>query len=115
MGVVFCLKSDRGPNGFCSLFFQTYWSIIKEDVIRSTMQFFTDGWVLPNYNSNTLILIPKVDGADYIEKYMPIAMANYNFKSKPKPIYFQFIVDRIKIKLAAWKASLLSISGEFCW
>jgi len=32
------------------------------------------------------------------------------FKGRPKLIHFQSIVDRVRIKLATWKASLLSIA-----
>jgi len=34
------------------------------------------------------------------------------FKGKPKSCYFQPIIDRIKVKLASWKASLLSFVGR---
>lgn len=34
------------------------------------------------------------------------------FKGKPKKIYFQPIADKIKLKLANWKASLLTIAGR---
>jgi hypothetical protein len=34
------------------------------------------------------------------------------FKGKPKTAYFQPLVDKIKIKLASWKASLLSYAGR---
>jgi ribonuclease HI len=34
------------------------------------------------------------------------------FKGKPKACHFQPIADRIKLKLASWKASLLSIAGR---
>jgi len=34
------------------------------------------------------------------------------FKGKPKPIYFKGIADKIKLKLASWKASLLSVAGR---
>jgi hypothetical protein len=34
------------------------------------------------------------------------------FKGKPKACYLQPIVDKIKLKLSAWKASLLSIAGR---
>jgi len=34
------------------------------------------------------------------------------FKGKPKYIYFQPIGDNVKCKLAAWKASLLSMAGR---
>jgi hypothetical protein len=34
------------------------------------------------------------------------------FRGKPKTIHLQPIADRIKLKLSAWKASLLSIAGR---
>jgi hypothetical protein len=34
------------------------------------------------------------------------------FKGKPKAIYFQPLVDKIKIKFASWKASFLSYAGR---
>jgi len=34
------------------------------------------------------------------------------FKGRPKCIYFQPIADKVKLKLAAWKASLLSITSR---
>jgi mannosylglycoprotein endo-beta-mannosidase len=34
------------------------------------------------------------------------------FKGKPKSCFLQPIADRIKLKLSAWKASLLSIAGR---
>jgi hypothetical protein len=37
---------------------------------------------------------------------------NTIFKGKPKKIHFQPIADKIKLKLSAWKASLLSMAGR---
>jgi len=34
------------------------------------------------------------------------------FRGKPKRIYFHPIADKIKIRLASWKASLLSMAGR---
>ena len=34
------------------------------------------------------------------------------FQGKPKCIYFQPIMDHIKVKLATWKGVLLSITGR---
>jgi hypothetical protein len=34
------------------------------------------------------------------------------FKGKPKAIYFQPLMDKVKLKLASWKASLLSYAGK---
>ncbi|KAK2443571.1 hypothetical protein QL285_014660 [Trifolium repens] len=41
--VVFSLNKDSapGPDGFGAIFFQTYWDIIKLDVIKAVLQFFT--------------------------------------------------------------------------
>ena len=35
---------------------------------------------MPNYNSNTLILLPKVPNVDFIELFRSIALANLKFK-----------------------------------
>jgi hypothetical protein len=34
------------------------------------------------------------------------------FKGKPKYVHFQPLTDKVKMKLSAWKASLLSIAGR---
>lgn len=34
------------------------------------------------------------------------------FKHKPKCVHFQAIVDKIKVKMATWNGSLLSIMGR---
>jgi len=34
------------------------------------------------------------------------------YKGKPKKVYFQPIADKVMIKLAKWKTSLLSIAGR---
>jgi hypothetical protein len=79
---VFSLNKDSspGPDGFGAIFFQTFWNIIKLDVINAVMQFFTSGWIMPNFNANTLVLIPKTDHADNVSDYRPIAIANFKFK-----------------------------------
>ncbi|XP_058746815.1 uncharacterized protein LOC131619766 [Vicia villosa] len=95
------LKSDSapGPDGFGAIFFQKFWEIIKHDVISAVLQFFLQNWMLPNYNSNTLVLIPKNNEPNSINHYRPIALAN--FKSK---IISKIIADR----LAAILPSLIS-------
>ncbi|MCI10561.1 RNA-directed DNA polymerase (Reverse transcriptase), partial [Trifolium medium] len=78
---VFELNQDGAPgsDGFGAFFFQTYWDI-NADVINDVTEFFTTGWLMPNFNANTLILIPKSSNADTIDQYRPIAMANFKFK-----------------------------------
>jgi hypothetical protein len=71
-------------------FFHTYWDIIHQDVVNAVTEFFTTGYLMPNFNANTLILIPKISNADAIEHYRPIAMANFKFK-----IISKVLADRL--------------------
>ena len=78
---VFSLNKDSapGPDGFGAFFFQTYWDIIKEDVIAAVLEFFIHNHNLPNMNANTVVLIPKVPDASTINQFRPIALANCKF------------------------------------
>lgn len=69
-----------GSDGFGGVFYQHFWDIIKHDVHSSVLQFFRESWILPNLNSNLLVLIPKFLGADRIVDFRPIALANFKFK-----------------------------------
>lgn len=85
---VFALNKDSapGPDGFGAFFFQTYWDIIKEDVVKAVLEFFTTSWILPGFNSNIIALLPKIPNASSIDQYRPIAMANFKFKIISKVI-----------------------------
>ncbi|MCI16088.1 RNA-directed DNA polymerase (Reverse transcriptase), partial [Trifolium medium] len=79
---VFSMNKDGapGPDGFGAVFYQTFWDIIANDVYKAVLQFFSTGWILPNYNSNNVVLIPKSPDADAINHFRPIALANFKFK-----------------------------------
>jgi hypothetical protein len=89
---VFILNKDGapGPDGYGAFFYQKYWEIIQEDVVNAVLQFFTTGWILPSFNSNTIILIPKTSNADSMDQFRPIAMANFKFK-----IISKVLADRL--------------------
>lgn len=46
--------------------------------------------MLPNYNSNLVVLIPKVAEAERIDQYRPIALANFKYK-----IISKILADRL--------------------
>lgn len=48
-------------------FFQTYWSIIKDDVCKVVHEFFTKGWIPHNMNSNSIVLTSKVNEVNSID------------------------------------------------
>lgn len=58
--------SSPGPNGFGGIFFLHCWSMVGHEVVQAVQSFFLQGLVMPHFNSNLLILIPKVPGADTI-------------------------------------------------
>lgn len=92
--VVFSLNKDSapGPNGFGGGLYHAFWDIISLGAYNSVLQFFNHGWTLPNLNSNLVILIPKFDGADKIENFRPIALANFQFK-----VITKVITDRLSM------------------
>jgi len=89
---VFSLNKEGapGPDGFGAVFFHSFWDIIKMDVKNAVLEFFTKSWMMPNFNANTLILIPKTPNADNISQYRPIALANFKYK-----IISKILADRI--------------------
>ncbi|KAE9619300.1 putative RNA-directed DNA polymerase [Lupinus albus] len=91
---VFAMNGDGapGPDGFGGCFYQSFWDIVGQDVCNSIRQFFSPGWLLPNLNSNTLVLIPKSPNADKIEEFIPIALANFQFK-----IIIKVLADRLAL------------------
>ncbi|XP_019450480.1 PREDICTED: uncharacterized protein LOC109352716 [Lupinus angustifolius] len=92
--VVFSMNGDGAPSpdGFGGNFFHAFWDIVELDVCKSVGQFFKHGWILPNLNSNSVILILKFKEADKVEDFRPIALANFQFK-----IITKILADRLAI------------------
>jgi len=84
-----------GPDGFPGHFYRHFWPIVQYDIIMSTQYFFTNNYILSNMNSNQIVFIPKIPGADKLENIRPIALANFQFKITTK-----ILVDR-HVKVAS--------------
>lgn len=80
--VVYALNPNSAPrpDGFGGGFFQTFWDIIKDDLVKVVLEFFTTNWILPSFNSNSIMRIPKMDNVDTVDQFRPIAMYNFKFK-----------------------------------
>ncbi|KAL6221415.1 hypothetical protein ACLB2K_009166 [Fragaria x ananassa] len=76
--------SAPGPDGFPGSFYQSCWDIVGSDVISFVQYFFQHNWLYPNANSNFIVLLPKVESANLISQFRPIALANFLFKIIPK-------------------------------
>ncbi|KAL6224831.1 hypothetical protein ACLB2K_003686 [Fragaria x ananassa] len=78
--------SAPGPDGFNGHFFVSCWDIVGRDVVAAVQYFFRTGKLPSSFNSSIIILIPKVEHADCIKNFRPIALANFIFKIIPKII-----------------------------
>ena len=83
-------NSSPGPDGFGGVFYMKCWKIIGETVVQAVQSFFSNGYIPPHFNSNLMVLIPKVDGADSVAQLRPIALANFAFK-----IITKLLADRL--------------------
>ncbi|KAK9921034.1 hypothetical protein M0R45_029564 [Rubus argutus] len=82
--------SAPGPDGFGGCFYTHCWSFIANDVVLVVQSFFQNGYILPHFNSNSLILIPKLGDSECVTDYRPIALANFVFK-----IFTKIVADRL--------------------
>lgn len=105
-----------GPDGFSRVFFQTFWDIVGSDMYKSVLQFFTQGWILPNMNSNLITLAPKFQGVDRIEDYRPIALANFQLKVIAKVLAdkLSMIAPKIISEQQRWFIKGRHISEGIC-
>ncbi|XP_024190514.1 uncharacterized protein LOC112194518 [Rosa chinensis] len=82
--------SAPGLDGFGGCFFTSCWSVVAQDVTLAVQSFFINGYIMPHFNSNILILIPKLEDAENISDFRPIALANFVFK-----IITRIMADRL--------------------
>ncbi|XP_042509165.1 uncharacterized protein LOC122084802 [Macadamia integrifolia] len=76
--VVWELDPDSSPglDGFSVVFFRKCWSTVEMEVCNVVRQFFSSCSMPHGVNNNFLVLIPKVDGADTLDKFQPLCMGN---------------------------------------
>lgn len=79
--VVFSLNKVGTPGsvGFGASFYQHYWEIIYKTASIVVIQFFQYYWILSNFNYNILIIIPKTENVDSMDRSRLIALANFKF------------------------------------
>ena len=83
-----------GPDGFTTLFYKKYWSIIKADVMLSIKNFFIDHSLPRDQNHTFIALIPKLNGSQSTHQYRPISLCNIFYK-----IISKILATRLKFFL----------------
>jgi hypothetical protein len=80
------IKGAPTPNGLGTLYFDKYGDIVRTNVFNAISHFFKIDRLLPNYNSNNVLLIPKSLQATNMEHCRPITLAKFKFN-----IFTQFL------------------------
>ncbi|XP_057246695.1 uncharacterized protein LOC130589452 [Beta vulgaris subsp. vulgaris] len=78
----FDLAPDKslGPDGFPPGFFQKYWTLVGNSVIRAVQAFFHSGKLLKEVNHTFLALIPKIDNPTSANHFKPISLCSTIYK-----------------------------------
>lgn len=74
--VVFLFDGSKalGPDDFPMFFFQHIWDVVGDDVSNVVKEFFGARSLLKELNATFIVLIPKKQGADYLDAFRPISL-----------------------------------------
>lgn len=80
-----------GPDGYSSEFFITCWEIMGQEVSKAVIEFFEYGRILHQWNTTTLVLIPKIPNDSATIDFRPISCLNTVYK-----IILKLLANRLK-------------------
>ncbi|XP_020686290.1 uncharacterized protein LOC110102326 [Dendrobium catenatum] len=91
--VVFGLGNNRAPgiDGITSSFLKFYWEIIKVDVTRAILHFFTTNSMCESWKNMLVVLVPKNDHANMPSKFRPISLCQSFYK-----VVAKVLINRLK-------------------
>ena len=87
-------SKSLGPDGMSPFFFQKYWHIVGNDVVRAILSVLNSSHLLHKMNYTHIILIPKKKELQYISDYRPISLGNVISR-----LFSKFLANRIKLIL----------------
>ncbi|KAL9668951.1 hypothetical protein QQ045_006492 [Rhodiola kirilowii] len=80
-----------GMDGFSALFYQKFWSIVKEDLCKEILAFLNGGELDQALNETLIILVPKKKDAASVGDYRPISLCSVAVK-----IITKVLANRLK-------------------
>jgi hypothetical protein len=81
-----------GPDGFPFLFYQTFWEVIKSDLMKLVNSFWENNLNLDRLNYAMITLLPKEPDAKTLKKFRPISLINCSFKFFAKLLNNRLVV-----------------------
>ena len=69
-----------GPDGFSPEFFMSCWSVVGPEITEAVLEFFSSGSLLKQWNTTSLVLIPKITNASRTTDFRPISCLNTMYK-----------------------------------
>ncbi|XP_041004178.1 uncharacterized protein LOC121249544 [Juglans microcarpa x Juglans regia] len=97
--VVRKMNRDKAPSsdGFTMAFFQTFWEVVKEDVMQVFQEFFTFGKFEKCLNATFIALVPKKVGAMEVKDFCPISLVGSMYK-----ILSKVLANRMSMDMWFW-------------
>ncbi|KAI8572120.1 hypothetical protein RHMOL_Rhmol01G0173700 [Rhododendron molle] len=83
---LFSINGDKapGPDGYNAKFYQSNWEVIGSDLVLAVQQFFRTGFMLREWNSTAISLVPKVNAPCTVRDFRPISCCNVVYKCVSK-------------------------------
>ncbi|KAL5573023.1 hypothetical protein UlMin_022620 [Ulmus minor] len=69
-----------GADGMLAIFYQSFWSVVGEEVTEVCMGFTNRGLPLGNINATIITLLPKIKNPTRITEFRPISLCNVLYK-----------------------------------
>lgn len=79
---LFSINGDKAPraDGFSASFYQSFWSLLGQDIYREIRSFFITGSMITQINETHVCLIPKTEAPKSAWEFRPIALCNVRYK-----------------------------------
>ena len=76
------LNGDKAPgsDGFTVSLWQFSWTVVKEEVLRMSREFFETRRFIKNLNTTFIVMIPKKGGAEDLKDFRPISLVGSLYK-----------------------------------
>ena len=73
-----------GPDGMTAWFYQKFWPVMGQDIIKVLMHFLNGNSTIPSINHTNIVLIPKIQSPCLPQQFRPISLCNVIYKITAK-------------------------------